>query len=24
VFQQVMRHSSITLTMGTYGHLLPG
>ncbi len=22
--QTVMRHSSITLTMGTYGHLVPG
>ncbi len=24
VIQSVMRHSSITLTMDTYGHLFPG
>jgi hypothetical protein len=24
VFQTVMRHSTITLTMDTYGHLFPG
>ena len=24
VVQQVMRHSSITLTMDTYGHIFPG